>query len=201
MSTLYTITCNYCSRIFTVIARNKKQKFCSRECFKLFNKNHNVLDKCIVCNIDLNRKLQKKFCSNSCSATYNNSIRTTESRLKQKQKLKETLVISGKNRSDPKEKYYAECSFGYWPKSIWENLPGFNLISKLGMFHPTQNPNGVVRDHVVSKNYGWQHSIDPRIISHPANCQIITNTQNIKKGTRSDLSLTLLMEKINNWKE
>jgi hypothetical protein len=199
MPTLYTLVCKHCKSNFTALPRNKHKKFCNKTCAKESVKNHNILDNCLVCKATLNKRLQKKFCSASCSATYNNSLRSVDSRIKQKNSLQKTLLIKGKNRSDPKEKYYAECSFKRWPKKVWLKLPGFDLIKTLGIFHPTNNPNGVVRDHIISKNYGWKHSIDPSIISHPANCQIINNYQNIKKGTRSDLFLSTLLEEIDHW--
>lgn len=199
MPTLYTLTCNHCNSNFTVIPRNKTKKFCNQSCYKAHIRNHNILDNCLVCNTTLNRQLQKKFCSISCSATYNNSLRSVDSRKKQKESLNQTLLLAGKNRSDPKEKYYAECEFKYWSKDVWYNIPGFDLIPKFGMFHPVNNPSGVVRDHIISKKYGWKNSIDPSIISHPANCQIISNYQNIKKGARSDLSLPILLEQIEKW--
>lgn len=200
MPTLYTLTCKHCNHDFTVLPRSKKRKFCGENCFKESIRNHDILDNCMVCGTSLNRRLQKKFCSKSCSTTYNNSIRSNESRKKQSQSLKKTLVASGKNRTDLKEKYYAECSFKQWPKKVWENISGYELISKLGMFHPVNNPQGAVRDHIVSKNYGWKNSIDPDVISHPANCQIIDNYANIKKGARTDLSIPILLERIENWK-
>jgi len=54
---------------------------------------------------------------------------------------------------------------------------------------------------MLSVEYGWRNKIDPRIISHPANCQFIGNIDNIKKGSGSCLSLKLLKQRINNWKK
>jgi hypothetical protein len=199
MPTLFNITCVHCNKNFTAIPRQKNKKFCDKTCYKAYIKNHNKLDNCLVCGSELNRSLQNKFCSASCSATHNNQQRSTQSRKKQSASLRNTLFKLGKNRSDPKDNYYAECSFKYWSTNVWNNIPGFELVSSIGMFHPIDNPNGAVRDHIVSKQYGWKNSIPSSVISHPANCQIITNYQNIKKGTRSDLSLKILLERIQNW--
>ena len=199
MPTLYNLTCNNCNLIFLALPRNKKRKFCSDECCRTFFRNEKILDNCINCNKPLNRKIQKKFCSSTCSALFNNLKRNKISRKKQSTSLRITLAINGKLRTDEKDIYYSKCAFKSWDKSIWSKIPGYSLISEIGMFNPVTNPTGAVRDHIVSKYYGWKNSVDPEIISHPANCQIISNLDNIKKGARSDLFLKDLLESINNW--
>ena len=67
---------------------------------------------------------------------------------------------------------------------------------KYGIYHPLTNPNGMCRDHMVSKEYGWRNNIEPSLISHPANCQYLTNIENTKKGTSSDLNIDELMYRI-----
>ena len=199
MPTLYTLTCNHCNQDFTVSPRNKKRKFCSNICFKLFSRNDEILDNCLNCHISLNRRIQKKFCSSSCSSLFNNRRRSKESRQKQSTTLRKTLAKNNLARTDEKEIYYSKCSFKSWDKSIWIKLPGYSLIAEIGIYHPITNPNGAVRDHIVSKYFGWKNSVDPEIISHPANCRIISNMENIKKGKRSDLSLNTLLESIKKW--
>lgn len=73
----------------------------------------------------------------------------------------------------------------------WHTCPG----TKKG----TKTENGVCRDHIVSVKFGFENNISPSIISHPANCQLLTVKENSRKCHRCDLSLEELLEKINAW--
>ena len=67
------------------------------------------------------------------------------------------------------------------------------------MYHSRTNKSGVSRDHMFSISDGYKLKIDPAIISHPANCQIILQADNSKKNAKSSISLNQLMERIHNW--
>lgn len=83
MATLYHKACEHCSSEFTVIARNKKQRFCCSECVRLSRKRIRE-DKCIQCGTPLTSRYQTNFCSRSCSATYYNKIRPRTEEVKEK---------------------------------------------------------------------------------------------------------------------
>lgn len=103
--------------------------------------------------------------------------------------------IKNGNNIDKKILYKHACAFTFNPYD-YTSIPGYKLLLEYGIYHPISNPNGMCRDHIVSKEYGWRNNIDPSIISHPANCQYITNYENIKKGTSSDLTIDQLMNRI-----
>ncbi len=63
-----------------------------------------------------------------------------------------------------------------------------------------ENKTGVVRDHILSRKDGWVNGIEPQIISHPANCQFLTLSDNSKKGDRSWITYEQLLERINVWR-
>lgn len=42
-------------------------------------------------------------------------------------------------------------------------------------------------------------NIDPEIMKHPANCQLLLHSNNIKKNSKSNISLNDLIEKIKHW--
>jgi len=109
-----------------------------------------------------------------------------------------TLASQGLTRTDEKEVYKAACSFKFKPYE-YQNIAGYNLLLEKGIFNPQTNKEGVVRDHIVSKEFGWRNQISPEIISHPANCQFISNTDNSKKGADCDFSLEELLLRIKNW--
>ena len=104
---------------------------------------------------------------------------------------------TGRSISDEKATYYKLCEFKFNPYSIPE-IPGYESLITLGIYHPIKNPSGVCRDHIVSKSYGWRNHIDPNIISHPANCQFITNLENISKNDKSFITINDLEERIRN---
>lgn len=100
----------------------------------------------------------------------------------------------GRNQTNQKIIYKTKCKFSFNPNEIL--VPGYELFIKSGMYHPVKNPFGAVRDHMLSKEYGYIHNIDPSIISHPANCQFITNNENIRKSTNSCISHDELLLRI-----
>lgn len=59
--------------------------------------------------------------------------------------------------------------------------------------------NGVSRDHIYSRNKGFENLIDPYIISHPANCKLLRHNDNISKHDKCGISFEELVEKIKNW--
>lgn len=146
----------------------------------------------------LSRNRNRKFCSKSCAALYNNKQRSPQSRLAQKLSLQKTLKDTGRSRTDEKIIYKAKCQFKFCPYH-YPNLIGYELLIKNGIYHYLDNPNGVVRDHILSIEEGWLLNISPDIISHPVNCQFMSNTENSRKGLSSWITLEQLKERILYW--
>lgn len=97
--------------------------------------------------------------------------------------------------TDRKLIYKKKCKFNFDPYQ-YTNIPGYTLLLKFGVYHPTKNPNGVCRDHIMSIEYGFRNSIPSEYISHPANCQFLLNIDNIKKGASSGFTLEELQNQI-----
>jgi len=91
--------------------------------------------------------------------------------------------------------YRRFCDFKFNPYHYPE-LIGYDLLLKYGLYHPIKNPNGVSRDHLLSVAYGWENKIDPNIISHIANCQLILHVDNQRKKTKSSITLEELLKKM-----
>lgn len=51
----------------------------------------------------------------------------------------------------------------------------------------------------MSVSYGFTNNIDPAVISHPANCRIMLHKDNKIKHSKSDITLSQLLEKIEIW--
>lgn len=103
--------------------------------------------------------------------------------------------VKRNTRSDDKMVYRNECRFNFNPYEFKE-IPGYDNLIKYGIYHPTKNPGGVTRDHIVSVEYGWRNNIDSNVISNPSNCQFLTNKENARKGTDSWITIETLLERI-----
>lgn len=117
------------------------------------------------------------------------------------------------NRTSPhidrtrKELYYEDCAFKFNVYHYPEKFD-LSLIEKHGWYEcyspkcgKENNTNGVSRDHMVSVMYGYKNGIDPKIISHPANCELVLQRDNISKREKCSISLEELMGRINKWNE
>jgi hypothetical protein len=78
----------------------------------------------------------------------------------------------------------------------------FSLIEKYGWYKPTNKGNnlsGVSRDHKISIVYGFTNNIDSKIISHPANCQLMKHSENISKHKGNSITIEELINQIKIW--
>lgn len=105
----------------------------------------------------------------------------------------------GKRRITDEEKlqkviYREQCQFNL--AGIIQHVKGFVLLKQFGMYDRLRNTEGVVRDHRISVQYGFDNQIDPKIISHPANCEFLTHKKNAGKTHQSSLTLDELLVEI-----
>lgn len=106
-------------------------------------------------------------------------------------------IKDGSRLTDDKKIYKNLCQFKF-NVAEYNFIPGLSKLNDVGFYHPIKNPNGLCRDHMISIEYGWVNKIDPKIISHPANCQLITNSDNISKNSDSCITIEQLLERIDN---
>ena len=52
---------------------------------------------------------------------------------------------------------------------------------------------------MVSVRTGFDLGIDPKIIKHPANCEIMLHKQNQSKREKSSITIEELLARIRNW--
>lgn len=55
------------------------------------------------------------------------------------------------------------------------------------------------RDHLYTVSDGFKNKVDPNIIKHPANCELILHTDNQKKNVKSKITLDELLKRIESW--
>ena len=99
------------------------------------------------------------------------------------------------DNKDEEELYKLKCGFRF-SSNLYPYLPGYELIKKHGWYDKETNTNGVTRDHMLSKHYGFVHNIDPYLISHPANCMFMLFKRNSSKREECSLSLQELIERV-----
>lgn len=99
-----------------------------------------------------------------------------------------------------REHYKMLCQFSFSIEEYSDWFTGANkLINEYGWYSPYNKKNnltGCSRDHLYSISDGYKNKIDPKIISHPANCNIVTHPENQKKHKKSSITLDELMERI-----
>lgn len=93
-------------------------------------------------------------------------------------------------------KYRRSCDF----KFKFEKYP-LDFDSTLPMYSGRLNPDIMAysRDHMVSVSEGFKQNIDPKIISHPANCRLITQLDNVRKSVDSCITIEELINRIEEW--
>lgn len=106
-------------------------------------------------------------------------------------------IHSGIAITDEKKKYQKQCRFRF---NIYQypDMLGYPSLLQYGVYNKN-NVTGVSRDHMFSVEEGWRLQVDPTIISHPANCHLITQSDNSIKGISSSITLSQLMIRINQW--
>jgi hypothetical protein len=135
-------------------------------------------NRCIHCELVLVFKKRKnKYCTNDCRRKNERELMTEY------------------------HKYKIDCKFNF-NLSKFPLEFDFTLIEKYGWYKPKNrgdNLGGVSRDHIYSVNEGFKNNVNPKIISHPANCRLMIHTDNISKNKKSDILMEDLLKKIEDW--
>ena len=105
----------------------------------------------------------------------------------------------------PKQSYRDACAFnGKLNKVDHPELFNVELIKKYGWYSPSNKRNnlhGVSWDHLFPVWKGYELGIDPKIISHPANAELVPHDTNMGRYGKQNQTITLeeLYERINLW--
>lgn len=100
------------------------------------------------------------------------------------------------------KKYYKSCCDFHFSLNSYPDEFDFTIIEQFGWYKAKNNGNnlyGVSRDHIFSCNDGFRKMIDPYIISHPANCQLLRHNDNASKHDKSNIMIDELISKIERW--
>lgn len=79
-------------------------------------------------------------------------------------------------------------------------IRGFSQLEVVGWYNSQHNPNGLVKDHMLSIAHGFKNKINPEVVGHLANCELIPAVKNIKKSSDCSISEKDLKTLIKRWK-
>lgn len=205
--------CKKCDKVIEY--DNRRNNFCNKSCSASFNNNgrtqskktkdkisnsvskyigENGLFGCLgnkyECNKGKKRKIiEGKLCKNCNNMFYNINHFYCNQECRKEYRRKNLTEF---------QKYKLDCAFKFGIKD-YPNEFNFDLIKEHGWYKPKNrgdNLTGVSRDHIYSIKKGFENNIDPKIISHPANCQLLSHPDNFSKFIRCDITIEELKQKI-----
>ena len=202
----FIVKCHVCGTKFTVIEREKlfpqkERYYCSDECGKKYANscmNHDTFQKisntlrsrynkkpriCPVCKKEFTGN--RKCCSDKCRKFY----------------IHESYDRSHLIKRSQLELYRSKCDFHFSLRDYPDEF-NFDLIKQYGWYKAKNhgdNLNGVSRDHMYSIKEGFVNNVDPKIMSHPANCKLLRHSDNVRKNSKSSITLQQLLERIDTW--
>lgn len=143
----------------------------------MLNKKQIPIKECPNCKSTFQKKT--KYCGNRCRRIYE------------------------RDKMNEYQKYRLDSNFKFNLADFPDEFD-FSLITEHGWYSPTNKNNnlsGVSRDHMFSVRDGFERSIDPKLISHPANCRLILHTDNISKNKKSIITIEELLERIKKFED
>lgn len=212
----YDVICSCCGNHLKIKEREgkfdpTKKYYCSRSCANTHHRTEESKRKIreIILNklrdsdsfkFEHNAKLYKfkKVCPHCKNEFYTNDdhqICCSRICSKRYRDLKECV------NKDKMSIYRNQCSFKFGI-SLYPDEFDFELIKKNGWYHAKNhgdNLNGVSRDHMYSVKEGFNNSVDPYIISHPANCQLMLHSDNESKHNKCSITLEELKKRVDFW--
>ena len=167
-----------------ILKNNKISNTITNNNIQTGNYKEKYIKVCPYCNKKFTTHKQNQICCSVKCASYYKYLKNTQ--------ISDKYLV---------KVYKRLCNFTFALNSYPQEFD-FSLIEKYGWYNAKNhgnNLNGVSRDHIYSQNKGFENLIDPYIISHPANCQLLRHNDNISKYTKCEILLEDLIEKIAQW--
>lgn len=212
---IYLLNPKLCKLCNNIISYDKKDNlFCSKECNNK-NSSTNNSSKNLTDNEKLlrNEKIKNslieynKNIGNITHDTYKNCILCNKQFLSEYKKMycsKKCLKISKIKPDIDIFKLYKQLTTFKFALNKYPNEFefDFDLIRQYGWYKAKNhgdNLNGVSRDHNISVTYGFSNKINPLILAHPANCQLLCHNVNVSKHMKCDININDLLTNIDLW--
>lgn len=197
-----------CQKDIPYIQRNNQT--CSNSCARKLQK---PISESTRLKLSISKRNISDLTRQKMSNSGKNKILSESTRLKISEAGKRRKPVSDETRLKLSQAARRNHPEKFEPKLIFKfrfnifNYPDlFDLdyIKTVGFFCPggrkrKLNLNGLSRDHRVSIHESIQNNYDPYYISHPINCNIIPQTENIKKYTKSSLKYEDLVIMVNDY--
>lgn len=212
-------TCAQCGAFI-----DRKKKFCNQSCSAKFN-NANRTDEqrkkqgrtlsvnmqtiytgsCVICNASYSSHNKRQNICDTCSKLHSTAKQQRVHAITRScPKCGKFEFTFGRFQAEccatcrTLVEYRTACTFTHDLNS-YPNEYDLPLLTEKGMFHPKKNPKGVSRDHLYSVYDGYTNKVDPGIMKHPANCQLILQCDNTRKNSNSSITLDELLVRIHDW--
>lgn len=178
-----------------------ENSFCSKSCAATYNNKKRIVSD------ETKEKIGNTLRKVKVKKSKPKVIRLNFNKLKKCGNCNNLIPIKNKICDKCKSKYYDYyrplCEFRF-NLSDYPDEFDFKLLKKHGMYSPTNKNNnlsGVSRDHMYSVRDGFTNKINPEIINHPANCELMLHTNNNRKRYNSTITIGELLERIRKWDE
>jgi|688.fasta_scaffold64646_5 hypothetical protein len=193
----------HCKECDCCLPYNKRfNNFCNSSCSAKYNnlkKDYNKFKpgpkKVITVKSKQRKVKEKKVIENQFTKIY-----LCKCKISNKVWFSPTIKTIHPSITDTRKQYAYQCRFTF---SISKYPQWFNYSSKLiltyGWYSAANKGNnlsGCSRDHLLSVYDGFINNIDPILISHPANCEIVPHKLNQSKHKKSKISLDELLLRI-----
>jgi len=199
----FQVICKNCKSIYEVLERSKRfpiksKYFCSRSCAVKFRgpRSEEIKEK-------IRQKLKRLPKERICRGCHKYFIPIINGR-KSNGRVFCSQPCNYRHRRENiniKNLYRTYSNFDF-PLNRYPEHFNFKLIEEHGWYKAKNNGNnlsGISRDHLFSISDGFKRLINPKILSHPANCELKIHNTNISKGSKSSITLDHLLEKIKHW--
>lgn len=86
----------------------------------------------------------------------------------------------------------------------YPHLFNLSLLAEFGWYSPKGksgkwNPTGLSRDHKISVSEAIKNNYDPYYITHPMNCELMSQSNNIKKYNKCSLTYSTLIKLVDEY--
>lgn len=194
--------CKFCNTVINF--ENRHNTFCNTSCASSFNNKRKDWSKIKTGPAPKGRKTIRQKTSNGIEVSNaigpHTVIYLCTCKFTGKKWYATTVKTIHPSHVITKRLYSYQCRFTFSIRSYPDYFSyAIPLIEEHGWYSAVNNGNnlsGCSRDHLYSVSEGYKNSIDPSIISHPANCKIILHTENQKKNSKSSITLEELHKRI-----
>ena len=201
--------CPNCNTIFNSWSKWGDKKFCSRKCANsrpMTDERRSKLKNTISAKLTIKNQFGEHKRRNKnkeeIAGPYT-KIYLCTCKISGKQWYSTTVKTIHPSIQTTKNQYAYQCRFNFsiskypeWFIDASALIKEYGWYSTPGSRSGIKNTNGISRDHLYSVSDGFKNNIDPKLLSHPANCQLIPHKLNQRKRAKSSITLDELLQKI-----